>query len=231
MFLPNDFFSNINPIIAPLFFPDKPVWTALATLEEYLKAQKLGKIETEIPSGAFLVDAHLISIGKGTVVEPGAYIRGPCIIGENCTVRHGAYIRSTLLTGDGCVIGHDTEVKNAIFFDKAHAAHFSYIGDTILGNGVNMGAGSICSNLKLDTTNISIYYENQKIDTGLRKFGAILGDDCRIGCNVVLNPGTLFGKGVLCYPSINVGGFVASNNILKAQSKYVIVPKKIHKSH
>lgn len=226
MFFPNEFFSHMNPKIAPLFHSEKPVWTALQLLEEYLLSLKLGNIEVEIPNGSFLVDSHLISIGKGTVVEPGAYIRGPCVIGENCVIRHGAYIRSTLLAGDGCVIGHDTEVKNAIFFDKAHAAHFSYIGDTVLGYAVNMGAGAICSNLKLDSSNVTVFFDGRKIDTGLRKFGAIIGDESRVGCNAVLNPGTIMGTQVLCHPCLNVGGYIPPKSLLKAETKFTITSRK-----
>lgn len=226
MFLPHTFFALANPKIKPLFDPEKSVWSVLPLLHDYLKTLNLGTIDTDIPAGAFLVDSHLISIGKGSVVEPGAYIRGPCVIGENCTVRHGAYIRGDLLAGNGCVIGHDTEVKNAVFFDNAHAAHLSYIGDSILGSGVNMGAGSICSNLKLDNSTVTIFVEGERINTGLRKFGAIIGDESKIGCNAVMNPGTVMGKNVQCYPCINVGGYVPSESIVKSQQKYVIVPKK-----
>jgi NDP-sugar pyrophosphorylase family protein len=226
MFLPNEFFELSNPVFTPLFNPDKFVWTPLILLEAYLKSQKLGKIDVDIPAGVHLVDPHLISIGKGTVIEPGAYIIGPCVIGENCVVRHGAYIRGNLLAGNGCVIGHDTEVKNSIFLDKAHAPHFSYIGDSILGSGVNMGAGSICSNLKLDNKNVFVYYKGERIDTGMRKFGAIIGDNTRIGCNVVLNPGTILGKHVLCHPNLTVGGYITPNSLIKAESKYFVVPLK-----
>lgn len=224
MFLPKDFFALSNPVLTPLFSLDKFVWTPLMLLEPFLLSHKLGKIETDIPASAHLIDSHLISIGKGTVVEPGAYILGPCVIGENCVIRNGAYIRGNLLTGNGCVIGHETEVKNSIFFDKAHAPHFSYIGDSILGAGVNMGAGSICSNLKLDNTNVSVYHQGERIDTGLRKFGAIIGDNSRIGCNVVLNPGSILGMHVLCHPNLTIGGYIASNSLIKAESKYFVVP-------
>lgn len=209
------FFSSINPKIKPLFKADQPLWNALKELDAYLKGLILGKIEIEIPKGVFLIDSHLISIGKGSVVEEGAYIKGPCHIGENCVVRHGAYIRGNLLTGDGCVIGHGTEIKNAIFFDKANAAHLSYIGDSILGMNVNMGAGSICSNLKLNKKDIFIKHNGELFNTGLHKLGAIIGDGCQIGCNAVLNPGTLLEKDVFCYPCTNVHGYVKTKTILK----------------
>lgn len=209
------FFSHFPPTLHPLFREDQPVWQALKELENYLKSLELGKIEVDIPKGVFLIDPQLISIGKGSVVEPGAYIRGPCVIGENCAIRHGAYIRGNFLAGNGCVIGHGTEVKNAIFFEHAHAAHLSYIGDSILGARANMGAGSICSNVKLDKKNIFVKIGKELIDTGLHKFGAVIGDRCQVGCNTVLNPGTLLEKEAFCYPNLAVHGYVRSGTVLK----------------
>lgn len=197
-------------------------WLALSHLESYLKGQVLGIHEGEISSQAYLVHPELISIGKGTIVEPGAYIQGPCVIGKNCRVRHGAYIRGNVLSGDDCVIGHDTEVKNSIFLNQTQAAHFAYVGDSILGNGVNLGAGVKCANLKLDHGVISVRYRNQTIQTPLRKFGVLIGDGSQIGCNSVTNPGTLIGKNVKCYPCVNIGGFIPSRSIVKPQSQPII---------
>ncbi len=191
------------------------VWEALNRLTDYLNQLPLGVIEGEISAQAYLINPEKISIGRGTVVEPGAYIKGPCFIGENCTIRHGAYIRGDLLTGNGCVIGHDTEVKHSIFLNQANAAHFAYVGDSILGNRVNLGAGTKCANLKLNHDSISIRYQSQKINTGRRKLGAIIGDDSQLGCNSVTNPGAFLGKKVFCYPCINIGGIIADKAILK----------------
>ena len=146
------------------------------------------------PSRSFLINPELISIGKGTVIEPGAYIKGPCIIGENCTVRHGAYIRGDFIAGNNCVIGHDTEVKNCVMLNDARAGHFAYLGDTVVGNDVNLGAGTKCANLKLDGRPIIVHCEGTRIATGVKKFGAILGDGAQTGCNTVTNPGTLLEK-------------------------------------
>lgn len=209
-----------------LFDANAYVWKALERLDSYLHSLELGKIEVPIPQGAFLVDAHLISIGKGSVIEPGAYIKGPCYLGNNCTVRHGAYIRGNLLAGDRCVIGHDSEVKQAILLDGAHAAHFAYVGDSILGNKVNLGAGTKCANLKFNNEQILISDGKGFIETGLRKFGAIVGDGTQIGCNSVTNPGTLVGQDVWCYPSVNVGGFIPSSSIVKNLSEVSVTPKK-----
>lgn len=216
------FFQLMKYEHASLFVSGEPVWKALERLEAYLKTLNLGKIEIDIPKNVFLVDAHLISIGSGSIVEPGAYIKGPCVLGKNCTVRHGAYIRGNLVAGDGCVIGHDTEIKHSILLDKAHAAHFAYVGDSILGNNVNLGAGTKCANLKFDSQKISVRVDGRLVDTGLRKFGAIIGDNAQTGCNSVTNPGTLLGQGVLCYPGVNVGGFVPSKSIVKNATGVVI---------
>lgn len=215
MFSPHDFFDLSDYQHSSLFESNEFVWIALNRIEAYLKTMSLGKIEIEIPQGAFLIDPHLISIGKDSVVEPGAYIKGPCYIGRGCTVRHGAYIRGNVVTGDRCVIGHDTEVKNSILLNDMHAAHFAYVGDSILGNKVNLGAGTKCANLKLDNQKIAIHYQNKKIETGLRKLGAIIGDNTQIGCNSVTNPGALIGQNVLCYPCLNVFGVIDSQSIVK----------------
>lgn len=198
------------------------VWEALPKIQEYLKRSSLGQIDCFVPQGTFLVDADQISIGKGTVIEPGAYIKGPCIIGENCTIRHGAYIRGDFIAGDGCVIGHDTEVKGTIMLDHAHAAHFAYLGDCILGNHVNLGAGTKCANLRLDRKEITLSYAGKQVNTELRKCGAIIGDGSQLGCNSVTNPGTLIGQNVKSYPCVNFGGFIPSHAVVKPGAKAII---------
>ncbi len=207
-----------------LFKEERFVWNALKEISEYLKSYPLGNIEGDVSSKAFLIHPEKISIGKGSVVEAGAYIKGPCLIGENCVVRHGAYIRGDCITGNGCVIGHDTEVKNAIFLDHAQAAHFAYVGDSILGNHCNLGAGTKLANLKLAHDNVIIYFNDEKVDSGLRKFGAIIGDKAQIGCNAVTNPGTLFGPSSYCHPCLNVGGFIPSQHVVKNNFKPTALP-------
>ncbi len=200
---------------AEIFYDVTYVWEALSKIEAYLK--KLGpyKIRGQISPRAHLVNPESVSIGRGTIVEPGAYIRGPCFIGDHCTVRQGAYIRGNLITGDRVVIGHDTEVKNSIFLNHAQAAHFAYVGDSILGSHVNLGAGTKCANLKLDESPIALIWENLRLDTKLRKFGAILADGVQTGCNSVTNPGTIMGKKSLCYPCVNVGGIIPPGHVVK----------------
>lgn len=219
---PQEFFDISSFSHKELFEGIEYVWEALGKISPYLKKQKLGLKEIQIPQNVFLEHAEQISIGEGTVIEPGAFIRGPCIIGKNCVIRHGAYIRGDFIAGDSCVIGHDTEVKNTIFLNSAHAAHFAYLGDSILGNKTNLGAGVKCANLKLNNDQIIISIDEKKIKTGLRKFGAIIGDDTQIGCNTVTNPGTIMGKGVRCYPCMNVGGVIPSHHLVKCNTKIEI---------
>lgn len=223
MNLDASYFFNLSSSPHADLFKDKLYpWLVLPAIEAYIKTLRLGLIEGTVSPSAYLVNPELITIGPGTIVEPGAYIQGPCFIGKNCTVRHGAYIRGNFICGDYCVIGHDSEVKNALFLAKVHAAHFAYVGDSILGNEVNLGAGAKLANLKLDQGFIKIRHENQMIDTQLRKFGAILGDKTQIGCNAVTNPGTLMGQEVRCYPCINIGGIIPSRSTIKSNTKYHI---------
>lgn len=219
------FFDFSNFEHASLFRDESFPWTALLELSNYFKSHQFQQKGT-VSSSAYLIDAEKISIGSGTIVEPGAYIKGPCIIGKNCTIRHGAYIRGNVLVGDDCVIGHDSELKHSILLNGAHAAHFAYVGDSILGNGVNLGAGTKCANLKLNRSTICIHLDEDRIPTQLHKLGAIIGDKSQIGCNVVTNPGTLIGKEVQCYPCLNIEGFIPTRSIIKPSSKPQILINK-----
>jgi len=225
LFHTGTFFHLENFQHASLFDSYEHVWEVLAVLPQYLRKQNLGKIEIEIPEGVFLENPELISIGKGTVIEPGTYIKGPCIIGKKCIIRQGAYIRGELLTGDECVIGHCTEVKNSILLNHAKAAHFAYLGETILGNRVNLGAGVKCANFKLDGREIIIHHAGQHFATGLRKMGAIIGDDSQLGCNAVTNPGTLIGKNCYLLPCTNFGGVAPDDSKISLEIRAQIVPK------
>jgi len=218
------FFDLTNFLHAELFADFDYPWEVLHTLENYLLNLSLGNIQGTISAQAYLINPEKISIGPGSVVEAGAYIQGPCWLGANSVVRHGAYIRGNLLAGDHVIIGHDTEVKNSIFLQNAHAAHFAYVGDSILGNSVNLGAGTKCANFKLDKQSIKVNFEGQFLETKRRKLGAIIGDNSQIGCNSVLNPGTLMGKNVRCYPCLNVGGWIPSHSLIKAAEQAIIVP-------
>ncbi len=176
-------------------------------------------------AGAVLSDDR-IQIGKGSIIEPGALVKGPTMIGDHTEVRQGAYMRGNCLVGNGCVVGHTTEMKTAIMLDGAKAGHFAYIGDSILGNDVNLGAGTKLANLKIVDTEINLRIEGQTYKTGLRKFGAILGDKVEMGCNSVSSPGTLLGRDSLVYPTVNVpGGYYPENSVVSIRSKKILAVK------
>ncbi|ROQ89798.1 LbetaH domain-containing protein [Desulfosoma caldarium] len=158
---------------------------------------------TVLYAGSVFMDPY-VQLGKGTVVEPGALIKGPTIIGNGTEIRQGAYLRGTCLVGDRCVVGHTTEVKGSIFLDGAKAGHFAYVGDSIVGRNVNLGAGTKLANLKIKGNAIRIRTESSIVDTGRRKLGAIIGDGTEIGCNAVTNPGTILGQKCLVFPLTSV---------------------------
>jgi len=222
---PDAFFSLEEFNHKDLFRDCEHVWDAVKNLSSYLSSQTLGKIEVEISSGVHLQDAHLISIAKGCVIEPGAFIQGPCIIDEGSTVRHGAYIRGHVVIGKNCVIGHGTEIKNSILLDHAAAPHFNYVGNSILGNHTNLGAGAICANLRLDKKHVTIKMGKEFFLTGMQKLGLILGDHGQMGCNSVANPGTIMGKEAVCAPCVNVGGWVPEKSMVKGQKIIVEATK------
>lgn len=222
-FLPHLFFSLKRFAHLALWLEGKPVWSALHELKNYFAQKKDFRIEITIPPGVFLSRPELISIGKGTVLEPGVYIQGPCILGKECVVRHGAYLRDMVICGDRCAIGHSAEIKSSILLDQANATHFTYVGDSILGSGVNLGAGVKCANLRLDRKEVSVSSKNGKIKTGLRKMGAILGDGCQIGCNSVINPGTLIGPGSLCPALTSLSGTLAAKTKIKSSCTWTAV--------
>ena len=154
-------------------------------------------------------------VHKTAVIAPTAYIGGPCIIGAGTEVRHCAFIRGSALIGQDCVVGNSTEIKNAILFDRVQVPHFNYVGDSILGYCAHMGAGAVTSNVKSDKTLVTLSYEGRKIPTDRRKFGAVLADHVEVGCNSVLNPGTIVGRCSSIYPTSCVRGFVPADSIFK----------------
>ena len=194
------------------------VWDILKRINEGYVANILKPaIKGTVSPGAFLEDN--VYIGEGTIVEPGAYIKGPTIIGKNCQILHGAYIRGNVLVGDNSVVGHCTEVVRSLFLPGAKAPHFNYVGDSILGSKVNLGAGTKLSNLKNVKSNVLLKYDGKEYKTGLRKFGAILGDGCMTGCNVVLNPGTIMGPECIVYANTSVRGIYPARKIVKLRQK------------
>lgn len=192
-----------------LFEKCEHIFDFLKFLPDYIKENLRPQILGEVMEGA-RVEGEVF-LGKGSVVQPGAWVRGPAIIGENCEIRHGAYVGANVLCGNGVVIGHASEVGNAVFLNGARAPHFAFVGHSILGNNVNLGAGTKLSNLKVTGTEIAI----GGVNTGLTKFGAIIGDGSSLGCNTVTQPGTLLGKNVFCYPNMVLRGFIPSDMIVK----------------
>ncbi|MBI5558495.1 MAG: hypothetical protein HY885_12745 [Deltaproteobacteria bacterium] len=168
-----------------------------------------------IMAGAILL-GDKIRFGQGVKVESGAYIASPAIIGDMTEIRQGAYLRGYCLIGRKCVVGHVTEVKHTIFLDSAKAGHFAYVGDSILGNDVNLGAGTKLANLRFAPGNVQVRTKNGSVDSGLKKFGAIMGDSVQTGCNSVTNPGTLLGKKSLLLPNTTApSGFHEKNSIIR----------------
>ena len=165
-----------------------------------------------------------IWIARSAKTAPSASITGPCIIGERTEVRHCAFIRGNALVGNDCVVGNSTELKNVVLFNKVQVPHYNYVGDSVLGFRSHMGAGSITSNVKSDKSLVALKKGDERLETGLKKFGAILGDNVEVGCNSVLNPGTVVGRCSNIYPVSCVRGVVPANSIYKAKDN--IVAKK-----
>jgi NDP-sugar pyrophosphorylase family protein len=208
---------------AALFDGCTYAWEALKRIEPYL-----AKVTKQNPPPRFpgATIGERVIIGAGTVVEPGAMIKGPAIIGKNCQIRHNAYIRENVLIGDGCVVGNASELKNALLFNGAQVPHYNYVGDSILGHKAHTGAGVICSNLKSLPGNVTIMVNGVPLDTGLRKFGALIGDGAEVGCNSVLNPGSIIGRSAIIYPGVNWRGFLPANNIAKNKAEVEVVVKR-----
>ena len=159
---------------------------------------------------------HFVQVGSGVIIEPCSLVKGPCIIGDNTEVRHGAYIRGNCLIGKKCVVGHATEVKGSIFMDGAKAGHFAYVGDSILGEDVNLGAGTKLANFRFAPGNIFISLEGKRVDTQRRKFGAILGNKVQSGCNSVTNPGVLMGFSSVIAPNTTIKpGYYSPKSIIR----------------
>lgn len=162
-----------------------------------------------------------VFVAKSAKVAKSASITGPCIIDEDAEIRHCAFIRGNAIVGKGAVVGNSTELKNVILFDKVQVPHYNYVGDSILGYKSHLGAGAITSNVKSDKTNVSITLDEEKYNTNLKKFGAIIGDQVEIGCGTVLNPGTVVGKNTNIYPLSMVRGYVRENSIYKNRGEIV----------
>jgi len=218
-FRPDEFFDLKEFEHAAVFDGCENVWDVLNNIAPYVRAHVRPEIHADVEDGAHIYGP--VFIGTGTKVESGAYIRGPAIIGKGCEIRTGAYIRGDVIVGDRCFVGNATELKNTLLLDDAAAPHYNYCGDSVLGNRANLGAGTKLSNYKIaaDKT-VRLLTADGPIDTGLIKFGAILGDGASTGCNSVLNPGTVLGRNVLVYACAALRGYVPHNTIVKLRQTH-----------
>ena len=189
-------------------------WEALPHIKEFILA-----LGPSLPKDEYEEIKENVWAAKSAVIFPTAYLNGPVIIGKNTEVRHGAFIRGSALVGDSAVVGNSTELKNVILFNNVQVPHYNYVGDSILGYRSHMGAGSITSNVKSDKTLVTVKYQGEKITTGLKKFGAILGDCVEVGCNSVLNPGSVICPNSNIYPLSMVRGVVPPKSIYKTTSE------------
>ena len=191
-------------------------WEVLPKIKEFIieLGNQLNKDEYE-------QKGENIWIAKTAKVAPTAYINGPAIIGKNAEIRHCAFIRGNAIIGEGAVVGNSTELKNVILFNKVQVPHYNYVGDSILGYKSHMGAGSITSNVKSDKKLVVVKNEDAKIETGLKKFGAMIGDNVEVGCGSILNPGSVIGKNTNIYPLSSVRGVIKENSIYKNQNEIV----------
>ena len=204
----SDFFDLSRFAHAALFEGTRFVWEALERLPAYIAEHMATGVDGQVMPGAVIEGE--VYIGEGTVVQPGAMIIGPALIGKGCQVRHCALIRGNVILGDRAVVGHATEIKTAVLLDDAAAPHFNYVGDSILGPGSNLGAGTICSNVRLDRAPVSVWAGGREYRTGLAKLGAVVGQGVQTGCHCVLNPGTLLGRGVVVLPGASLTGYFPS---------------------
>ena len=202
-------------------------WDPLRKIGGYLNSKLTPQFLGSRQGTSYIGDP--VFVGRGTVVEHGATIKGPAWIGENCSVRSGCYIRENVVVGNGVVLGNSCEFKNCIILNDAEIPHFSYVGDSILGHRAHLGAGVILSNFRLDRKEISVRHEATIIPTGLLKFGAIIGDRVEIGCNSVISPGSLIGRDSLIYPLTHFGGVLAGKTILQNRQDLRQVPREHHK--
>jgi len=225
MLTSSDLFDFEGSFLEEVFAAAATPWEVLTRIKPFLKDRLEPAIEGDVHPTAVLEGN--VFIARGARVEPGAFIQGPCWIGAGTEVRQGAYIRGSVVAGKGCVIGHATEVKNAVFLDEAKAGHFAYVGDSVLGKDVNLGAGTKLANFKLDGGNISLRDGGQKIDTNLRKFGALLGDGVQTGCNSVTSPGSVLGRECWVYANTTVpGGIYAPRQILYSEGRRLVTRQR-----
>ncbi len=211
-----DLYNLEETIAAELFEGLTYPWEALPLIKDFII--RLGE---SLPADKFEKRGENIWIAKSANVYPTACINGPAIIDEEAEVRHCAFIRGNAIVGKNAVVGNSTELKNVVLFNRVQVPHYNYVGDSILGYRAHMGAGSITSNVKSDKTLVVVKAGEERIETGFKKFGAMLGDNVEVGCNSVLNPGSVIGRNTNIYPTSCVRGYIQENSILKNNGELV----------
>lgn len=219
MYKIKDLYDLNETIAAELFEGKEYPWEVLADIGDFIL-----KLGDKLPKDEFTKKGDNIWIHKSVTIAPTATLNGPLIIDEGTEVRPGAFIRGKAIVGKNCVVGNSTELKNVVLFNTVQVPHYNYVGDSILGTHSHMGAGSITSNVKSDKTLVVVKDGDERIETGLKKFGAMLGDYVEVGCNSVLNPGTMIGRHTNVYPLSCVRGVIPENSIFK--NKDEVVSKK-----
>lgn len=216
----SELYQDLNQTLAKELLESKTYpWEVLPLISEFIV--KLGSTLSE---EEYEKCGENVWVAKSAKVAPTAFINGPAIIGKEAEVRHCAFIRGNALVGEGAVVGNSTELKNVILFNKVQVPHYNYVGDSILGYKSHMGAGSITSNVKSDKKLVIVKNESEKVETGLKKFGSMIGDNVEVGCGSILNPGSVIGKNTNIYPLSSVRGVIRANSIYKKQGE--IVDKK-----
>jgi len=221
---PNCFFGLSRTPHRALFEGRRYVWEALKALENYVRENARRETLGQISPGAWVVGE--VHVGEGSRIEPGAVVVGPAIIGAGCEIRSHAYIRPFVIVGDDSVIGHACEIKRSFLFPECQVPHFAYVGDSILGYRAHLGAGVKTANVKINGEPIEVNVNGQKFATGLEKLGAILGDYVEIGCNTVLNPGTLIGPRTLAVANLSLRGFYPAEVFIKAGTPEGVVRRR-----
>ena len=220
MFSPTEFLDLQHTAHSKLFEGQSFVWDALKQISSYLQFRLKPGVLGDLVGKPFISGS--VFVGAGSIVEQGAVLKGPAWIGERCHIRSGCYVRENVVVGNGVVMGNSCEFKNCILFDEAQVPHFNYVGDSILGYRAHLGAGVILSNVKLDHSDIEVRGPEGNVATGLRKFGAIVGDRTEIGCNAVINPGAVIGRDCIIYPGANLKGVIPAASIVKVRQQIQI---------
>ena len=224
MFSPSEYFDLEQTAHPKLFESQKYVWDALKQIPSYLQFRLKPAVLGELVGKPFISNA--VFVGSGTIVEQGAMLKGPAWIGENCHIRNGCYVRENVIVGHGVVMGNSCEFKNCIIFNEAQIPHFNYVGDSILGYRAHLGAGVILSNVKLDHGEIFVMSIEGNLATGLNKFGAIIGDRTEIGCNAVINPGSVLGRDCMVYPGANFRGVLPAGSVVKVSQQMQVLARR-----